>query len=39
MLDHLGETEAADRIRAACADPDTLTGSTSEIGDQVVERL
>ncbi len=39
MLDHLGETEAADRIRAACGDPDTLTGSTSEIGDQVVARL
>ena len=39
MLDHLGETEAADRVRAACADPDTLTGSTSEIGDQVVARL
>jgi len=39
MLDHLGETEAADRIRAACADPNTLTGSTSEIGDQVVARL
>ena len=39
MLDHLGETEAADRIRAACADPSTLTGSTSEIGDQVVARL
>ncbi len=39
MLDHLGETEAADRIRAACAEPDTLTGSTSEIGDQVVARL
>ena len=39
MLDHLGETEAADRIRAACADPDTLTGTTSEIGDAVVARL
>ncbi len=39
MLDHLGETEAGDRIRAACADPDTLTGSTSEIGDAVVGRL
>ena len=39
MLDHLGETEAADRIRAACADPNTLTGSTSEIGDHVVARL
>ena len=39
MLDHLGETEAADRIRAACSDPETLTGTTSEIGDQVVARL
>jgi len=39
MLDHLGEIEAADRIRAACAAPDTLTGSTSEIGDAVVARL
>ena len=39
MLDHLGETEAADRIRAACADPDTLTGTTSEIGDAIVARL
>ena len=39
MLDHLGETEAADRIRAACAEPDTLTGTTSEIGDAVVARL
>ena len=39
MLDHLGEIEAADRIRAACAAPETLTGSTSEIGDAVVGRL
>ncbi len=39
MLDHLGEHEAADRIRAACADPDTLTGSTTEIGDLIVGRL
>jgi 3-isopropylmalate dehydrogenase len=39
MLDHLGETEAADRIRVACADTDTLTGTTSEIGDAVVARL
>ena len=39
MLDHLGETEAANRIRAACADPDTLTGTTSEIGDAIVARL
>jgi len=39
MLDHLGEHEAADRIRAACADPDLLTGSTTEIGDLIVGRL
>lgn len=39
MLDHLGETDAADRIRTACADTDTLTGTTSEIGDAVVARL
>ena len=39
MLDHLGETEAADRIRAACSEPETLTGTTSEIGDAVVARL
>jgi len=39
MLDHLGEHEAADRIRAACSDPDTLTGSTTEIGDLIVARL
>ena len=39
MLDHLGETEAADRIRAACADAESLTGTTSEIGDAVVARL
>jgi 3-isopropylmalate dehydrogenase len=39
MLDHLGESEAADRIRAACADPESLTGSTSEIGDLIAARL
>jgi len=39
MLDHLGEAEAADRIRAACADPDSLVGSTSEIGDLIAGRL
>ncbi len=39
MLDHLGETAAAERIRKACADPDSLTGSTSEIGDEIVARL
>ena len=39
MLDHLGESEAADRIRAACADPDALVGSTTEIGDLIAGRL
>jgi 3-isopropylmalate dehydrogenase len=39
MLDHLGESGAADRIRAACADPESLTGSTSEIGDLIAGRL
>jgi 3-isopropylmalate dehydrogenase len=39
MLDHLGETEAGDRIRAACGDPESLTGSTSDIGDAIAARL
>jgi len=39
MLDHLGEEAAADRIRKACSAPDTLTGSTTEIGDAIVARL
>ena len=39
MLDHLGEPDAAARIRKACADTGSLTGSTSEIGDKVAARL
>ncbi len=39
MLDHLGESDAADRIRAACGDPESLTGTTTEIGDAIVGRL
>jgi len=39
MVEFLGEDEAAARIRKACADTATLTGSTSEIGDLVVGRL
>ncbi|MGV3760284.1 MAG: 3-isopropylmalate dehydrogenase [Actinomycetota bacterium] len=39
MLDHLGEPDAAARIRKACADTASLTGSTSEIGDAVAARL
>ncbi len=37
MLDFLGESAAADRIRAACADP--ISGSTTEIGAALVARL
>ena len=37
MLDFLGETAAADRIRAACVEP--VTGSTSEIGSQIAARV
>lgn len=39
MLEFLGEVDAANRIRSACAAPDELTGSTSAIGDAVVARL
>jgi 3-isopropylmalate dehydrogenase len=39
MLDHLGETDAAARVRKACADTATLTGSTTEVGDLVAARL
>jgi 3-isopropylmalate dehydrogenase len=39
MLDHLGEDDAADRIRKACAEVTSLTGSTSEIGDAVAARV
>ena len=39
MLDHLGEHDAAERVRKACDRPDTLTGTTAEIGDAVVARL
>jgi 3-isopropylmalate dehydrogenase len=39
MLETLGEADAAVRIRKACADPAALTGTTSEIGDAVAERV
>ena len=39
MLEHLGETEAAQRIRKACDRSESLTGSTREIGDAIVARL
>jgi 3-isopropylmalate dehydrogenase len=37
MLDFLGEGDAADRIRAACADP--VTGSTTDVGDSIADRV
>jgi 3-isopropylmalate dehydrogenase len=37
MLDFLGETPTADRIRAACVEPGS--GSTSQIGDAIASRL
>ncbi len=39
MLDHLGEDQAAERIRKACSNPDSLSGSTTEIGDVIAARL
>ena len=39
MLDHLGEAAAAERIRKACARPETLAGATAEIGDAIAARL
>jgi 3-isopropylmalate dehydrogenase len=39
MLDHLGEADAAARIRKACADPAVLTGTTAQIGDAVAARV
>src|SRR5690606_14784996 len=37
MLDFLGETDAAERIRRACAD--APTGSTTDIGDAIAARV
>jgi 3-isopropylmalate dehydrogenase len=39
MLDFLGEADASARIRKACADPSTLTGTTPEIGDAIAARV
>ena len=39
MLDHLGEGDAAARVRKACAEVTSLTGTTTEIGDEVAARL
>ncbi len=37
MLDFLGETDAAERIRAACADP--VSGTTREVGAAIATRV
>jgi 3-isopropylmalate dehydrogenase len=37
MLDFLDEGDAADRIRAACAEP--VSGSTTDVGDAIVARV
>ena len=37
MLDFLGEADAAERIRAACAEP--VTGSTTSVGDAIAARV
>jgi 3-isopropylmalate dehydrogenase len=37
MLDFLGETAAADRVRAACLEP--VSGTTTEIGSQIAARV
>jgi 3-isopropylmalate dehydrogenase len=37
MLEFLGETDAAARIKKACREP--VSGSTTEIGDLIAERL
>ena len=37
MLDFLGESAAADRVRAACAEP--VSGSTTQIADAIAARL
>jgi 3-isopropylmalate dehydrogenase len=39
MLDFLGESDAAARIRKACSDPAVLGGTTTEIGKQIADRL
>jgi len=39
MLDHLGESAAAERIRKACADPELITGTTSQIGDAIASAV
>ena len=39
MLEFLGETTAAERVREALAKTDSVTGTTSEIGDAIAATL
>jgi hypothetical protein len=39
MLEFLGETEAARRVREAVDASDDLTGTTAEIGDAIAGRI
>jgi 3-isopropylmalate dehydrogenase len=39
MLEFLGERETAERVRAAVAKSEDVTGTTSEIGDAVAESV
>jgi 3-isopropylmalate dehydrogenase len=39
MLDFLGEAEASAKVAAACESPERYTGSTTEIGDAVVDAV
>jgi hypothetical protein len=39
MLEHLGEADAARRIRKAIGEPGALTGSTTAIGDAIAARV
>jgi len=39
MLEFLGETDAATRVRVAVEKSDDVTGTTSEIGDVIAERV
>jgi isocitrate/isopropylmalate dehydrogenase len=39
MLEFLGETDAATRVRAAVDKSDDVNGSTAEIGDAIAGRI
>ncbi len=39
MLEFLGEVDAAARVRTAVDRSDDVTGSTTELGDAIVERV